>query len=126
MKTNTSTNAVTSEKIQASNIFQSLLQHKLAMEAHNLPIHAAILDKESTAANIIDGHYQKIKEEVCQQLEDYLLDKKLHTELSAMDIRTAYLQDAQRLQRLTKHLLQLGLEPADIALLTQQLTPKAV
>ena len=71
-------------------IVESLLGSKLETENAEMPIRSSFVNHNLDDYNIIDTHYQFLKDEVLHELGAYLLHNKSANENDEMAIRASY------------------------------------
>lgn len=69
---------------------------KLANDNAELPVRTSFFNNDPSDYNIIDAHYQKLKEELCNEIFEKLVADKVNTEIEDMAVRAAYLADLKQ------------------------------
>ena len=80
----------------ADAILMRIFGGKLANDNAELPVRTSFLNNDTSDYNIIDAHYQKLKEELCNEIFEKLVADKVNTEIEDMAVRAAYLADLKR------------------------------
>lgn len=77
----------------ADAILMRIFGGKLANDNAELPVRTSFFNNDPSDYNIIDAHYQKLKEELCNEIFEKLVADKVNTEIEDMAVRAAYLAD---------------------------------
>ena len=77
----------------ADAILMRIFGGKLANDNAELPVRTSFFNNDTSDYNIIDAHYQKLKEELCNEIFEKLVADKVNTETEDMAVRAAYLAD---------------------------------
>ena len=80
----------------ADAILMRIFGGKLANDNAELPVRTSFFNNDPSDYNIIDAHYQKLKEELCNEIFEKLVADKVNTEIEDMAVRAAYLADLKR------------------------------
>lgn len=80
----------------ADAILMRIFGGKLANDNAELPVRTSFFNNDTSDYNIIDAHYQKLKEELCNEIFEKLVADKVNTEIEDMAVRVAYLADLKR------------------------------
>ena len=80
----------------ADAILMRIFGGKLANDNAELPVRTSFFNNDSSDYNIIDAHYQKLKEELCNEIFEKLVADKVNTEIEDMEVRAAYLADLKQ------------------------------
>ena len=80
----------------ADAILMRIFGGKLANDNSELPVRTSFFNNDTSDYNIIDAHYQKLKEELCNEIFEKLVADKVNTEIEDMAVRAAYLADLKR------------------------------
>lgn len=80
----------------ADAILMRIFGGKLANDNAELPVRTSFFNNDSSDYNIIDAHYQKLKEELCNEIFEKLVADKVNTEIEDMAVRAAYLADLKQ------------------------------
>lgn len=80
----------------ADAILMRIFGGKLANDNAELPVRTSFFNNDTSDYNIIDAHYQKLKEELCNEIFEKLVADKVNTEIEDMAVRAAYLADLKR------------------------------
>lgn len=80
----------------ADAILMRIFGGKLANDNAELPVRTSFFNNDPSAYNIIDAHYQKLKEELCNEIFEKLVADKVNTEIEDMAVRAAYLADLKQ------------------------------
>lgn len=80
----------------ADDILMRIFGGKLANDNAELPVRTSFFNNDPSDYNIIDAHYQKLKEELCNEIFDKLVADKVNTEIEDMAVRAAYLADLKQ------------------------------
>lgn len=80
----------------ADAILMRIFGGKLANDNAELPVRTSFFNNDPSDYNIIDAHYQKLKEELCNEIFEKLVADKVNTELEDMAVRAAYLADLKQ------------------------------
>lgn len=80
----------------ADAILMRIFSGKLANDNAELPVRTSFFNNDSSDYNIIDAHYQKLKEELCNEIFEKLVADKVNTEIEDMAVRAAYLADLKQ------------------------------
>lgn len=60
-----------------------------------MPIRASYVNHTPADTRILDGHYQKLKDEICHEIAQQVVGDKVAVEKDAMAIRASYLHELQ-------------------------------
>lgn len=77
-------------------ILMRIFGGKLANDNAELPVRTSFFNNDPSDYNIIDAHYQKLKEELCNEIFEKLVADKVNTEIEDMAVRAAYLADLKQ------------------------------
>ena len=105
----------------ADAILMRIFGGKLANDNAELPVRTSFFNNDPSDYNIIDAHYQKLKEELCNEIFEKLVADKVNTESEDMDVRAAYLADlkhkigAQAVESIAVRLRDRGVSVRNIA-----------
>lgn len=80
----------------ADAILMRIFGGKLANDNAELPVRTSFFNNDPSNYNIIDAHYQKLKEELCNEIFEKLVADKVNTEIEDMAVRAAYLADLKQ------------------------------
>ena len=80
----------------ADAILMRIFGGKLANDNAELPVRTSYFNNDPSDYNIIDAHYQKLKEELCNEIFEKLVADKVNTEIEDMAVRAAYLADLKQ------------------------------
>lgn len=80
----------------ADAILMRIFGGKLANDNAELPVRTSFFNNDPSDYNIIDAHYQKLKEELCNEIFEKLVADKVNTEIEDMAVRAAYLADLKQ------------------------------
>lgn len=80
----------------ADAILMCIFGGKLANDNAELPVRTSFFNNDPSDYNIIDAHYQKLKEELCNEIFEKLVADKVNTEIEDMAVRAAYLADLKQ------------------------------
>lgn len=80
----------------ADAILMRIFGGKLANDNAELPVRTSFFNNDPSDYNIIDAHYQKLKEELCNEILEKLVADKVNTEIEDMAVRAAYLADLKQ------------------------------
>ena len=80
----------------ADAILMRIFGGKLANDNAELPVRTSFFNNDPSDYNIIDVHYQKLKEELCNEIFEKLVADKVNTEIEDMAVRAAYLADLKQ------------------------------
>ena len=80
----------------ADAILMRIFGGKLANDNAELPVRTSFFNNDTSDYNIIDAHYQKLKEELCNEIFEKLVADKVNTEIEDMAVRAAYLADLKQ------------------------------
>lgn len=80
----------------ADAILMRIFDGKLANDNAELPVRTSFFNNDPSDYNIIDAHYQKLKEELCNEIFEKLVADKVNTEIEDMAVRAAYLVDLKQ------------------------------
>lgn len=80
----------------ADAILMRIFGGKLANDNAELPVRTSFFNNNPSDYNIIDAHYQKLKEELCNEIFEKLVADKVNTEIEDMAVRAAYLADLKQ------------------------------
>ena len=80
----------------ADAILMRIFGGKLANDNAELPVRTSFFNNDPSDYNIIDAHYQKLKEELCNEIFETLVADKVNTEIEDMAVRAAYLADLKQ------------------------------
>lgn len=80
----------------ADAILMRIFGGKLANDNAELPVRTSFFNNDPSDYNIIDAHYQKLKEELCNEIFEKLVADKVNTEIENMAVRAAYLADLKQ------------------------------
>ena len=80
----------------ADDILMRIFGGKLANDNAELPVRTSFFNNDPSDYNIIDAHYQKLKEELCNEIFEKLVADKVNTEIEDMAVRAAYLADLKQ------------------------------
>ena len=80
----------------ADAILMRIFGGKLANDNAELPVRISFFNNDPSDYNIIDAHYQKLKEELCNEIFEKLVADKVNTEIEDMAVRAAYLADLKQ------------------------------
>ena len=80
----------------ADAILMRIFGGKLANDNAELPVRTSFFNNDPSYYNIIDAHYQKLKEELCNEIFEKLVADKVNTEIEDMAVRAAYLADLKQ------------------------------
>ena len=80
----------------ADAILMRIFGGKLANNNAELPVRTSFFNNDPSDYNIIDAHYQKLKEELCNEIFEKLVADKVNTEIEDMAVRAAYLADLKQ------------------------------
>lgn len=80
----------------ADAILMRIFGGKLANDNAELPVRTGFFNNDPSDYNIIDAHYQKLKEELCNEIFEKLVADKVNTEIEDMAVRAAYLADLKQ------------------------------
>ena len=80
----------------ADAILMRIFGSKLANDNAELPVRTSFFNNDPSDYNIIDAHYQKLKEELCNEIFEKLVADKVNTEIEDMAVRAAYLADLKQ------------------------------
>lgn len=80
----------------ADAILMRIFGGKLANDNAELPVRTSFFNNDPSDYNIIDAHYQKLKEELCNEIFEKLVADKVNTEIEDMEVRAAYLADLKQ------------------------------
>lgn len=80
----------------ADAILMRIFGGKLANDNAELPVRTSFFNNDPSDYNIIDAHYQKLKEELCNEIFEKLVVDKVNTEIEDMAVRAAYLADLKQ------------------------------
>lgn len=80
----------------ADTILMRIFGGKLANDNAELPVRTSFFNNDPSDYNIIDAHYQKLKEELCNEIFEKLVADKVNTEIEDMAVRAAYLADLKQ------------------------------
>ena len=80
----------------ADAILMRIFGGKLANDNAELPVRTSFFNNDPSDYNIIDAHYQKLKEELCNEIFEKLVADKVNTEIDDMAVRAAYLADLKQ------------------------------
>ena len=80
----------------ADAILMRIFGGKLANDNAELPVRTSFFNNDPSEYNIIDAHYQKLKEELCNEIFEKLVADKVNTEIEDMAVRAAYLADLKQ------------------------------
>lgn len=80
----------------ADSILMRIFGGKLANDNAELPVRTSFFNNDPSDYNIIDAHYQKLKEELCNEIFEKLVADKVNTEIEDMAVRAAYLADLKQ------------------------------
>ena len=83
----------------ADAILMRIFGGKLANDNAELPVRTSFFNNDPSDYNIIDAHYQKLKEELCNEIFEKLVADKVNTEIEDMAVRAAYLADLKQKNR---------------------------
>lgn len=105
----------------ADAILMRIFGGKLANDNAELPVRTSFFNNDPSDYNIIDAHYQKLKEELCNEIFEKLVADKVNTEIEDMAVRAAYLADLkqkigeQAVERIAVRLRDRGVSVRNIA-----------
>ena len=80
----------------ADDILMRIFGGKLANDNAELPVRTSFFNNDPSDYNIMDAHYQKLKEELCNEIFEKLVADKVNTEIEDMAVRAAYLADLKQ------------------------------
>lgn len=80
----------------ADAILMRIFGGKLANDNAELPVRTSFFNNDPSNYNIIDAHYQKLKEELCNEIFEKLVADKVNTEIEDMAVRAAYFADLKQ------------------------------
>ena len=80
----------------ADAILMRIFGGKLANDNAELPVRTSFFNNDPRDYNIIDAHYQKLREELCNEIFEKLVADKVNTEIEDMEVRAAYLADLKQ------------------------------
>ena len=80
----------------ADAILMRIFGGKLANDNAELPVRTSFFNNDPSDYNIIDAHYQKLKEELCNEIFEKLVADKVNTVIEDMAVRAAYLADLKQ------------------------------
>ena len=80
----------------ADAILMRIFGGKLANDNAELSVRTSFFNNDPSDYNIIDAHYQKLKEELCNEIFEKLVADKVNTEIEDMAVRAAYLADLKQ------------------------------
>lgn len=80
----------------ADAILMRIFGGKLANDNAELLVRTSFFNNDPSDYNIIDAHYQKLKEELCNEIFEKLVADKVNTEIEDMAVRAAYLADLKQ------------------------------
>ncbi len=80
----------------ADAILMRIFGGKLANDNAELPVRTSFFNNDPSDYNIIDAHYQKLKEELCNEIFEKLVADKVNTDIEDMAVRAAYLADLKQ------------------------------
>ena len=80
----------------ADAILMRIFGGKLANDNAELPVRTSFFNNDPSDYNIIDAHYQKLKEELCNEIFEKLVADKVNIEIEDMAVRAAYLADLKQ------------------------------
>ena len=80
----------------ADAILMRIFGGKLANDNAELPVRTSFFNNDPSDYNIIDAHYQKLKEELCNEIFEKLVADKVNTEIEDMAVRASYLADLKQ------------------------------
>ena len=80
----------------ADAILMRIFGGKLANDNAELPVRTSYFNNDPSDYNIIDAHYQKLKEELCNEIFEKLVADKVNTEIEDMAVRASYLADLKQ------------------------------
>ena len=80
----------------ADAILMRIFGGKLANDNAELLVRTSFFNNDPSDYNIIDVHYQKLKEELCNEIFEKLVADKVNTEIEDMAVRAAYLADLKQ------------------------------
>lgn len=80
----------------ADAILMRIFGGKLANDNAELPVRTSFFNNDPSDYNIVDAHYQKLKEELCNEIFEKLVADKVNTEIEDMAVRAAYLADLKQ------------------------------
>lgn len=80
----------------ADTILMRIFGGKLANDNAELPVRTSFFNNDPSDYNIIDAHYQKLKEELCNEIFEKLVADKVNTEIEDMAVRAAYFADLKQ------------------------------
>ena len=80
----------------ADAILMRIFGGKLANDNAELPVRTSFFNNDPSDYNIIDANYQKLKEELCNEIFEKLVADKVNTEIEDMAVRAAYLADLKQ------------------------------
>lgn len=80
----------------ADAILMRIFGGKLANDNAELPVRTSFFNNDPSDYNIIDAHYQKLKEELCNEIFEKLVADKVNTEIEDMAVRAAYLTELKQ------------------------------
>lgn len=80
----------------ADAILMRIFGGKLANDNAELPVRTSFFNNDPSDYNIIDAHYQKLKEELCNEIFEKLVADKVNTEIEDMAVRAAYFADLKQ------------------------------
>ena len=80
----------------ADAILMRIFGGKLANDNAELPVRTSFFNNDPSDYNIIDAHYQKLKEELCNEIFEKLVADKVNTEIEDLAVRAAYLADLKQ------------------------------
>lgn len=78
------------QKVVKDDVLSRLLQDKIAVTSSEFPIRSSYVNEDLSQYNIVDAHYQFIKDEILHELANYLLKGKLATEAEEVPIRASF------------------------------------
>ena len=105
----------------ADAILMRIFGGKLANDNAELPVRTSFFNNDPSDYNIIDAHYQKLKEELCNEIFEKLVADKVNTEIEDMAVCAAYLADLkqkigeQAVERIAVRLRDRGVSVRNIA-----------
>ena len=88
----------------ADAILMRIFGGKLANDNAEFPVRTSFFNNDPSDYNIIDAHYQKLKEELCNEIFEKLVADKVNTEIEDMAVRAAYLADLK--QKIGEHAVE--------------------
>ena len=80
----------------ADAILMRIFGGKFANDNAELHVRIRFFNNDPSDYNIIDAHYQKLKEELCNEIFEKLVADKVNTEIEDMAVRAAYLADLKQ------------------------------